>query len=87
MIRDRSYASGHRMVGNLCHLNIRVTYLGLSYPLLACREINDQRRLDPNLSNLSPVIKSEGRVDIAEVIRRTVIGELGSTEVRANQVW
>lgn len=58
--------------------------------ILAPRNRNSdrkRRKLNHNLSNLPDGSFERSLIDLELVIRRTKLGELGSTEVRQNQIW
>jgi len=46
-----------------------------------------RRKLNHNLSNLPDGSFERSPIDLELVIRRAKLGELGSTEVRQNQIW
>lgn len=45
------------------------------------------RKLNHELSNLPDASQSRGSLNFDELVRRTQLGDFGSTEVPSSQVW
>jgi hypothetical protein len=84
--------------GKLIHFNYRgygsynprlvgLTYSGLTLFGGSCHHSSKARRLDHNSSNLSAPIGVKHILSHDEIVKRAANGELGNTEVKANQIW
>lgn len=74
-------------VNGIRYMYIDLTYSGLIRLSSTPHTSKRFRRLNHNLSNLSPANEVAHRICLRDVIRRKINGELGSTEVPNNQIW
>jgi hypothetical protein len=73
--------------GNYSSKIVCFAYSGPAFSVWECHHSTKARRLDHNRSNLSVAIGVRHILSHEEVVKKAVNGELGNTEVKANQVW